>query len=94
MTTQRFDLTLRLYPAGLGIVGGQIVFDGIDVSGPLAGCPVAGTRVSGGVTARRPSLGGGLLPPGFHTLSVAVDLSDGSVASDSVTWQIEANHEP
>ena len=39
-------------------------------------------------------LSGGLFAPGVHTFSVAITLSDGSVASDTATWQIEENHEP
>jgi hypothetical protein len=94
VTTQHFDLTLRLYPAGLTIVGGQLLFDGADVTAALASCLVGGARVTGGLTARCPGVSGGLLPPGFHTLSVSIALSDGSIARDTVTWQIEANHEP
>ena len=94
VTTEHFDLTLRLYPAGLGFIGGHILFDGADVTAAVASCLLLGARVAGGITARCPSVSAGLLPSGFHTLTVAIDLSDGSVAGDSVTWQIEANHEP
>jgi hypothetical protein len=64
------------------------------VTATVVSCLRVGTRVAGGITARCPEVSGGLFTDGFHTLSVSANLVDGSVASDSVTWQIEANHEP
>jgi DNA-binding beta-propeller fold protein YncE len=94
MTTQHFDLTLRVYPAGLGLVAGRALFDGEDVTEALGLCGVVGTRAAGGATLRCPNLSGSLFAPGVHTFSVSITLSDGSVASDTATWQIEENHEP
>jgi hypothetical protein len=94
VTTQHFDLTFRVYPAGLGFVDGHILFDGAEVTTAVASCLVLGTRAAGGITVRCPGVSAGLFTPGFHTLGVSATFTDGSVVSDSVTWQIETNHEP
>jgi hypothetical protein len=95
VTTQHFDLTLRIFTAGLGITGGQALFDGADVTPTLAACIVPGTLtlVAGGLTFRCPNLTGGFAP-GVHTFSVRVDFTDGSSARDTVMWQFDPNHEP
>jgi DNA-binding beta-propeller fold protein YncE len=93
VTTQHFDLTLRIFPAGLGLTGGQVLFDGADVTPTVAACLVPGTRVAGGLTFRCPNLTGGFAP-GVHTFSIRADFSDGSSARDTVLWQFDPNHEP
>ena len=84
---------LVLRGGGVVPVGGQLTFDGPDVTLPLAGCLRAGVRLAGGLTFRCPGLSGALLPPGVHSLAVDLNLSDGSTASDTVRWEIDANRE-
>jgi hypothetical protein len=94
VTTQQFDLTFRLSLAGLGLVSAHVFLDGADVTPALGSCAIFGTLTAGGVTARCPELSGGVFVAGVHTLSASVTLSDGSVIGDSVTWVVDANHEP
>lgn len=92
--TQGFDLILVVEAAGRTVVSGQITFDGVDVTGPVVGCIIPGTVLSGGQTFRCPGLRGSLLGPGSHTLSVTLNLSDGSALSNAVTWNVRADQEP
>jgi hypothetical protein len=94
VSTQHFDLVLVLEPRGLAVVGGQVLIDGLDVTGAIAICGILGTRLAGGATVRCPGLSGGLLPPGTHVVSVNLMFSDGSTASDTARWQIDPNREP
>ena len=94
VSTQQFDLVLVLQASGVTIVTGQVVVDGIDVTAALASCLVPGTRLAGGGTFRCPGLAGGLLPPGVHVVSVTLGFSDGSTATDTARWQVDANQEP
>lgn len=94
VTTQHFDLTLIVEAPGLSVVGGSATLDGFDVTSDLASCNISGTLVSGGQTLRCPGLTGGSFGTGTHTLSVTLDLSDGSSVSDSVNWEVKENIEP
>ncbi|MGH7264948.1 MAG: virginiamycin B lyase family protein, partial [Candidatus Rokuibacteriota bacterium] len=93
-TTQQIDLLLTIDTAGLGVVGGTALFDGADIGAALLPCLVFGTRLSRGQTLRCPGLTGGLLGAGFHTMSITLDLSDGSTVGDTVTWHVQVNTEP
>jgi hypothetical protein len=94
-TTQNFDLTLILGGAvGVSVVGESAAFDGADVTALLANC-IDGELVAGGVVVRCPYLGGQLLnAAGPHTLTVTLDLSNGSSVTDTVTWEGVVNTEP
>jgi DNA-binding beta-propeller fold protein YncE len=95
-TTQNFDLNLILEVAGptLSVVGESATFDGADITAKLANC-VRGDIVSGGITVRCPGLGGTLLSAaGAHTITVTLNLSDGSSAINTVRWEGVANTEP
>lgn len=96
VTTQGFDLTLivKAQDPNISVIGGNATFDGVDVTGVLASCVIPGTLMSGGLTFRCPSLTGGSLGTGTHTLSVTLDLSDGSSVGDTVTWEVKENTEP
>jgi streptogramin lyase len=93
-TTQGFDLVLTIDTAGLGVVGGVALFDGMDIGVALVPCLVFGTEPTGGQTVRCPGLTAGVLGTGFHTMTVTLSLSDGSTVSDTVTWHVRPNTEP
>jgi hypothetical protein len=96
VTTQNFDLILILKVTGptLSVVGESATFDGADVTAKLANC-IHGDIVSGGITVRCPGLGGTLLSTaGAHTLTVTLNLSDGTSATNTVRWEGIANTEP
>jgi hypothetical protein len=94
VSTQQFDLVLVLQASGVAVVGGQVLVDGLDVTAGLAACGIPGTRLAGGATFRCPGLTGGLVTPGVHVVSVTLGFSDGSTATDSARWQVDANQEP
>ena len=94
VTTSKFDLTLIVQVPGRSVVGGAGTFDGFDVTSGLGGCIILGTLPSGGQTFRCPGLQGSIFMPGTHTLSVMLDLDDGSQVSNTVIWKILANTEP
>jgi len=95
VTTQNFDLTLIVKAPGLSVVGGSATLDGKNIWNALMKCisKHKGSLVSGGQTFRCPSLSGGFLGAGAHTLSVTFDLSDVSSVSDAVNWEVLANTE-
>jgi len=79
---------------GLSVTRGTATLDDVDISASLGRCIVPGTLISGGQTFRCPNITGEFLGEGTHTLNVTFDLSDGSSASDSVTWEVVGNTEP
>lgn len=89
--TQKFDILMMVKNDGLSVTGGTATYDGTDVTATVAQSLVAGTLTSGGITFRMP---GTMLPSGTHTFSVSLNLSDGSVVSDTVTWTVLGNTEP
>ena len=93
VTTQGFDLTLIVKAPGLSVEALSATLDGSDVTDALVRCVIPGTLVSGGETFRCPGVTGGTFGIGIHTLEVAIDLSDGSSVSDTVTWDVKANIE-
>ncbi len=101
-TTQGFDLELFVDAPGRAITGGSVKFDGIDVTGLLAGCLVPGTQVtSGGLALRCPGLSGatfGAAGAGPHTLTATILFSgggtSGSSATSTVTYTIIPTTEP
>ncbi len=89
-TTQAFDLVLVVNPAGLGVLGGSITLDGVEITDVVVACGRIGTLGSGRVTLRCPGITGALLGAGIHTLRVRLDLSDGSTAQGGAVWEILA----
>jgi hypothetical protein len=91
---QQFDIALMAATSGATLTGVTGSIDGLDVSGPLAGClqptgPLSG--VQGGILTCRGLSGSylaGIFGLGAHTFSVNLLLSDGRTISDSVTWTI------
>jgi hypothetical protein len=95
LTTQRFDLVLIETPGALAVVGRRAALDGVDMTAALGACRVAGALAGGaGTTSRCAGLSGGLLGVGSHTVSVTLDLADGSTATESVTWVVPAQAGP
>jgi hypothetical protein len=95
-TTQNFDLGLVLEVTGdpVSVVGESATFDGMDITARLANC-IYGELVDGGIAVRCPYLGGQLLSAaGTHTLTVTLDLSDGTSATGIARWEAVANTEP
>ncbi|MGH7264182.1 MAG: hypothetical protein ACREMB_04905, partial [Candidatus Rokuibacteriota bacterium] len=78
-------LGILIRAPGRTIVGGAALFDGVDISAPLVGCPLlAGALLTGEqtFTCAFPAV---LLPPGVHTFSLFLDLDDGTTLSDTAT---------
>jgi hypothetical protein len=93
-TRQQFDLSIMAATGGAVPTAIRGNINGLDVSGPLAGClqPTAALRGVQGLILTCRGLSGGFLAGifgiGAHTLSVSMTLSDGRVISDSATWTI------
>lgn len=91
---QQFDISLMADTKGAGLAGITGTIDGMNVSGPLAGClqPTGLlTGVQGGILTCRGISGAflaGIFGVGPHTFTVSLTLTDGSVISDTVTWTI------
>jgi hypothetical protein len=68
--------------------------NGNDMTAALLGCLKPGTLVTGGQSFRCPGLTGDIFAAGTHTVSVALDLSNGSRVSRRVTWKVMDNTEP
>ncbi len=93
-STQGFDLGMIVTTPGLSVVNINATSDGSNVSTPLSSCVRPGTLTAGGQTFRCPSLNAGThLGNGSHTLSVTLDLNDGSSVSDEVIWEVLENQE-
>lgn len=93
LDTQGFDLALIVEAFGLFVTGVQATLNGTDVTATLRRC-VPGHLLSGGQTFRCPRFARHLPGPGTHTLTVILELSNGSKVIDAVTWNILANSEP
>ncbi len=96
-TSQTIDLGLILDTDGSStMVDLTAILDGDDISTGLSGCIQEGLLLSGGETFRcgNVSLDSNHFGPGIHTLSVTVELSDGTILNDTVNWEIFANVEP
>ena len=87
-------MVLLVNALGRTIVDTRATLDGADATAALARCLIAGTLLTGGVTARCPGVEGASLVPGTHTISVTLVLSDGSILTDTVIWEVDANTEP
>lgn len=76
------------------ISGGVALLDGADVTDALRSCLIPGTLSSGGRTFRCPGVAGSALGAGTHSLTVSLNLTDGSTICDAVTWDVKQNAEP
>jgi hypothetical protein len=91
---QQFDIALMAATNGATLTGITGSIDGLNVTGPLAGClrPTSLlSGVQGGILTCRGISGGflaGIFGLGAHTFNVSLTLSDGRTISDSVTWTI------
>ena len=73
--------------AGLGIVGGQVLLDGGDITGfVLSTFTIEG--LSTGIAVRSPRQPMGFYGLGTHTFRVNVTLSDGTQLEAGATWQV------
>ncbi len=86
--SQGMDLVILLEGlGGLAVIGGQVLFDDNDITGPV----VALFRQEGlttGVALRSPHVPMGFLGLGTHTFRVTVTLSDGSQLQGGAVWQV------
>jgi hypothetical protein len=83
----RFDLVLGIQlPAGVGLTGGQVWLDGVDVTAFLLSCfrPGAG----GGGQTFSCSIPANTLSGGDHTLQVELALSDQTRRRSAVRWTV------
>jgi len=94
VSTQTMDVTLIIKSPLATMTGATATLDGGDVSTPFLNCAVAGTLIPGGETHRCGHVRGRFLGAGTHTFSATVTLSDGSVLTDTVTWDVLENTEP
>ncbi len=90
--TQDFDFMLIVESSNNPVISGDATLDGIDVTTGLAACLITGSLMPSGQTFRCP-LSGRVFEVGSHTVEVNLELSDGSIISDSVTWEIKKNEE-
>lgn len=93
MQTGQFDIVIAISTPAAPLVGGRLVYDGIDVTALLIGCLRGGTLASGGATFRCP-LPRGLLSPGDHAFHVDLSFADQTRRRNGVRWRVVANTEP
>lgn len=86
--SQGMDVVILLEGlGGLAVVGGQVLFDDNDITGPV----VALFRLEGlatGVALRSPHVPMGFFGLGTHTFRVTLTLSDGSQLQGGAVWQV------
>jgi hypothetical protein len=78
-------LGILIRAPGRTIVGGAALFDGVDISAPLVGCPLLAVAVISGEQALTCTFPASVLPPGVHAFSLFLDLDDGTTLSDTAT---------
>jgi hypothetical protein len=91
---QGFDIVLLANPEGGTIASGTATFNGVDVTGILAGCIRPGMAAGGVTSFRCPNIGGPVTGPGTHTLVVRLVTGDGRLVQRLVTWTVVAVTEP
>ena len=86
--SQTFDFTLL---ASQPVGGFTVRVNGLDVSGAVAGC-IRGTQPGGGSTIRCPGISGnflaGLLGPGPYVFVVTANFTNGTVRTETVTYDV------
>jgi len=87
-SSQTIDLSLALRKPNVSVNSISATLNGGDVSADFNSCIISGTVNSGGLSFRCPAIGLNILDPGIYTFSVQLQLSDGTSATDSVTWNI------
>ncbi len=90
--TAGFDIVMALQGAPGSVIGGRILFDGLNATSYFLACLRPGS-MSGGQTFRCP-IPGGLLPPGNHTLQLELQFSNQTRLRTAVRWSIVTNTEP
>ena len=91
--TGAFDLVIGVQGLqGVGVVGGRVRLDGLDVTSSFLACLTPGST-SGGQTFRCP-VPRGLLTAGDHVLAVELDLSNQTRLRNAVRWTVIGNTEP
>jgi hypothetical protein len=94
LTTESLDVVVVNHVAGRVPVGGQVLFDGADVTATFVDCVVVGTLAEGGQTFRCPGIPARALGAGPHTLEVRLELDDGTLLRQAAGWTILAVTEP
>ena len=89
VSTQAFDVVLLVNALGRTIVDTRATLDGADVTAALAHCVIAGTLLTGGVTARCPGVEGASFVPGTHTRCTSAG-SGCCASSVSRMWRVSA----
>ena len=86
--TQGMDLVILVEGlTGLGVIGGQVLFDDNDITAPV----LALFRAEGlttGLALRSPHVPMGFFGLGTHTFRVTITLSDGSQMQAGAVWQV------
>jgi hypothetical protein len=78
-------LGILIRAPGRTILGGAVLFDGLDVSAPLVGCPLLAGAVISGEQVFTCTFAASVLPAGAHTFSLFLDLDDGTTLNDTAT---------
>ncbi|MFC1672323.1 Ig-like domain-containing protein, partial [Planctomycetota bacterium] len=94
-TSQTVDMCIILHePGDAGLTGVSIVVDGKDMTELLLGKVLPGTLVGGGFSCRIPGISvGSIIGVGLHTMRVSLELSDGTIVSDVVVYEVVKNTE-
>lgn len=87
-TSQLIDLAMVLRKPDVSVNSMTATLSGGDVTNEFDSCIIEGSVVNGGLSFRCPSIGLSLLEPGSYTFTVQLQLSDGTPATDTVTWNI------
>ena len=91
--TATLDLVIAIQNLPAAPIGGQVRFDGVDVTGFILPCFRPGA-LAGGQTLRCTLPAVATQQAGEHVLQVQVDLADGSRRRNAVRWTVLANTEP
>jgi hypothetical protein len=87
---ETFDFTLL---ASQPVSGFTVRVNGLDVSGPVAGC-IRGTQPGGGSTIRCPGISGrflaGVVGPGPYVFVVTANFANGTTRTETVTYDVVA----
>lgn len=92
ISSQGFDVSLIVNSSTAVVTSATVIFDGVNQTALFQGCSVIGALDDGGQTFRCPGIINGL-STGVHTLDISVTMSDGSILSDSVVWQVQGTTE-
>ncbi len=88
LSSQSIDLALIISAQNAVVSSYSAALNGQDVTIDLDGCSIPGTVNGGGTSLRCPGIPLTILGPGTHIFHVKMQLADGSILSDTVTWQV------